>query len=63
MELCLPTSLDPSIAPPGSHVLSIFSQFTPYHLLTREGGGEGGEKYAKGWTAKQKEDYCDTGEL
>lgn len=49
LELCLPTSLDSSLAPPGCHVASIFSQYTPYHL---EGG----------WTEEAKEKYANVGE-
>ncbi|CAJ0951836.1 unnamed protein product [Ranitomeya imitator] len=29
IELCIPSSLDPTLAPPGCHVISIFSQYTP----------------------------------
>ncbi|XP_069610106.1 pyridine nucleotide-disulfide oxidoreductase domain-containing protein 2 [Ranitomeya imitator] len=32
IELCIPSSLDPTLAPPGCHVISIFSQYTPYTL-------------------------------
>ena len=28
----LPSMLDPSMAPPGKHVMSIFVQYAPYHL-------------------------------
>ena len=34
LELCIPSSMDPTLAPPGCHVLSIFSQYTPYTLHT-----------------------------
>ena len=50
LELCLPSSLDPTLAPPGCHVASIFSQYTPYHL---EGG----------WTEEARERYAQVGEL
>ena len=30
--MCIPSSLDPTLAPPGCHVLSLFIQYTPYHL-------------------------------
>ena len=49
LELCLPSSLDPTLAPPGCHVASIFSQYTPYHL---EGG----------WTEEARERYAQVGE-
>jgi phytoene dehydrogenase-like protein len=34
MDIILPSMLDPSIAPPGKHVMSIFVQYAPYHLKT-----------------------------
>jgi phytoene dehydrogenase-like protein len=56
LELCLPSSLDPTLAPPGCHVASIFSQYTPYHL---EGGWtqEAKERYAE-VVFDSIEDYC-----
>ena len=35
MDIILPSMLDPGMAPPGKHVMSIFVQYAPYHL--REG--------------------------
>ena len=32
MDIILPSMLDPSMAPPGKHVMSIFVQYAPYHL-------------------------------
>ncbi|XP_046667325.1 pyridine nucleotide-disulfide oxidoreductase domain-containing protein 2-like [Homalodisca vitripennis] len=32
IEMVLPSSLDPTLAPPGAHVCLLFTQFTPYHL-------------------------------
>jgi phytoene dehydrogenase-like protein len=34
MDIILPSMLDPSMAPPGKHVMSIFVQYAPYHLKT-----------------------------
>jgi phytoene dehydrogenase-like protein len=34
MDIILPSTLDPSMAPPGKHVMSIFVQYAPYHLKT-----------------------------
>jgi phytoene dehydrogenase-like protein len=34
MDIILPSVLDPSMAPPGKHVMSIFVQYAPYHLKT-----------------------------
>ncbi|HEY7554417.1 MAG TPA: NAD(P)/FAD-dependent oxidoreductase [Candidatus Binatia bacterium] len=32
MDIILPSMLDPGMAPPGKHVMSIFVQYAPYHL-------------------------------
>ncbi|XP_030058772.1 pyridine nucleotide-disulfide oxidoreductase domain-containing protein 2 isoform X2 [Microcaecilia unicolor] len=49
IELCIPSSLDPTLAPPGCHVLSIFVQYTPYTLAKdRE------------WDEQEKNNYADT---
>jgi phytoene dehydrogenase-like protein len=32
MDIILPSMLDPAMAPPGKHVMSIFVQYAPYHL-------------------------------
>ncbi|XP_059803157.1 pyridine nucleotide-disulfide oxidoreductase domain-containing protein 2 isoform X1 [Hypanus sabinus] len=48
IELCIPSVLDSTLAPPGCHVLSIFTQYTPYHL---QGGKE--------WDEEQKNLYAD----
>ena len=34
MDIILPSVLDPSMAPPGKHVMSIFVQYAPYDLKT-----------------------------
>ena len=36
IEFTIPSLGDPSLAPPGAHVLSAYAQFAPYHL--RDGG-------------------------
>ena len=41
--------LDPTLAPPGAHVVSFFTQFTPYHLEGKE------------WTNQDREAYADLG--
>ena len=46
LEVCLPSSLDPTLAPPGCHVMSIFSQYTPYHLSEGEWSDERRQQYA-----------------
>lgn len=32
LEVTIPTSVDPTIAPPGKHVMNLFVQYTPYEL-------------------------------
>jgi phytoene dehydrogenase-like protein len=32
MDIILPSMIDPQMAPPGKHVMSIFVQYAPYHL-------------------------------
>ncbi|XP_048407359.1 pyridine nucleotide-disulfide oxidoreductase domain-containing protein 2 [Stegostoma tigrinum] len=48
LELCIPSILDPTIAPPACHVISIFTQYTPYYL---QGGKE--------WDELERNRYAD----
>uniref|UniRef100_A0A452VCD3 Pyridine nucleotide-disulfide oxidoreductase domain-containing protein 2 n=1 Tax=Ursus maritimus TaxID=29073 RepID=A0A452VCD3_URSMA len=48
IELCIPSSLDPTLAPPGCHVVSLFTQYTPYTLA----GG-------KVWDEQERSTYAD----
>ncbi|XP_078129908.1 pyridine nucleotide-disulfide oxidoreductase domain-containing protein 2 [Sander vitreus] len=48
LEMTIPSVLDPTLAPPGCHTVSLFSQFTPYHIEGRE------------WTDQDREAYADT---
>lgn len=32
LDILIPSTIDPSLAPPGKHVMSIFVQYAPYHL-------------------------------
>jgi phytoene dehydrogenase-like protein len=32
LDVILPSMIDPSMAPPGKHVMSIFVQYAPYHV-------------------------------
>ncbi|XP_061492294.1 pyridine nucleotide-disulfide oxidoreductase domain-containing protein 2 isoform X2 [Rhineura floridana] len=48
IELCIPSALDPTLAPPGCHVVSLFTQYTPYKLA----GG-------KQWNKCERDDYAD----
>ncbi|XP_074195347.1 pyridine nucleotide-disulfide oxidoreductase domain-containing protein 2 isoform X1 [Rhinolophus sinicus] len=48
IELCIPSSLDPTLAPAGCHVISLFTQYTPYTLA----GG-------KVWDEQARNTYAD----
>lgn len=49
VEMTVPSVLDPTLAPPGCHVISLFTQFTPYHIEGKE------------WTDQDREAYADRG--
>jgi phytoene dehydrogenase-like protein len=43
IDMVIPSLTDPSVAPPGKHVMSCFVQYAPYHLRDQESGiGEQG---------------------
>ncbi len=46
MDIVIPSLIDPGMAPPGKHVMSIFVQYAPYHL-------------AGGWNDQQREAFGD----
>jgi phytoene dehydrogenase-like protein len=46
LDIVIPSLLDPSMAPPGKHVMSIFVQYAPYHLNG-------------GWTEARREAFGD----
>ncbi|XP_012736101.3 pyridine nucleotide-disulfide oxidoreductase domain-containing protein 2 [Fundulus heteroclitus] len=48
LEMTIPSVLDPTLAPPGCHVVSLFTQFTPYLIEGRE------------WTDQDREAFGDT---
>jgi phytoene dehydrogenase-like protein len=47
MDIVIPSMIDPSMAPPGRHVMSIFVQYVPYHVNG-------------GWTDAKREAFGDT---
>uniref|UniRef100_A0A8U7MPZ4 Pyridine nucleotide-disulphide oxidoreductase domain 2 n=1 Tax=Corvus moneduloides TaxID=1196302 RepID=A0A8U7MPZ4_CORMO len=49
IELCIPSALDPGLAPPGCHVVSLFTQYTPSVLA----GG-------RSWDEQARNAYADT---
>jgi phytoene dehydrogenase-like protein len=48
IEMTIPSSLDPTVAPPGAHVVQLFTQYTPFTLA-----GD------KDWTEEDKNAYAD----
>lgn len=50
IELCIPSALDPGLAPQGCHVVSLFTQYTPSVLA-------GGQP----WDEQARNAYADTG--
>lgn len=68
-ELTIPTTYDPSLAPPGKHVISIFVQYAPYRLApdqpawlvpgARESNAPAGPGLAEGSWDAVKEAYAD----
>ena len=46
VEMTIPSSLDPTLAPPGHHVCLIFTQFAPYSPADGE------------WDETKKEEYA-----
>ena len=46
LDIIIPSTIDPTMAPPGKHVMSIFVQYAPYHL--KDGNWE-----------KQREEFGD----
>lgn len=46
IEMVIPSSLDPTLAPPGSHVCLLFTQYTPYNLSKGHWDDANRNKYA-----------------
>ena len=46
IEMCIPSSLDPTLAPPGKHVVSLFNQYTPYELKDGQWDDDTRERFA-----------------
>jgi phytoene dehydrogenase-like protein len=47
LDIVIPSMIDPAMAPPGKHVMSIFVQYAPYHVNG-------------GWTDARREAFGDT---
>lgn len=48
IEMTIPSVLDPTLAPPGGHVVSLFTQYTPYYVEGQQ------------WTDEDREAFADT---
>ena len=48
--MCIPSSVDHTLAPPGHHVISFFTQYTPYYL-----NGD------RPWTEEDRQAYANCG--
>ena len=46
IEMTIPSSLDPTLAPPGHHVCLLFTQYAPYHLENGKWDQQTKESYA-----------------
>jgi phytoene dehydrogenase-like protein len=47
VECTIPSAVDPTVAPPGKHLMSMFCQYAPYHV-------------AGGWTEAAKNAFADS---
>ncbi|GAB4427802.1 MAG: NAD(P)/FAD-dependent oxidoreductase [Anaerolineae bacterium] len=55
LDVTIPTAVDPTMAPPGKHVMSIFVQYAPYHLQGSGGAGEqGGGEPGSLWPSQRE---------
>ena len=50
--MTIPSSKDPTVAPPGCHVVQLFTQFTPYTLAD-----------GKQWDDATRNEYADRGKF
>ncbi|HYB93464.1 MAG TPA: NAD(P)/FAD-dependent oxidoreductase [Vicinamibacterales bacterium] len=51
IEFTIPSLGDPSLAPPGAHVLSAYAQFAPYRLRAPASDGDADTRVSGGWDA------------
>lgn len=55
LDVTIPSLADPSLAPAGQHVMSVYMQYAPYFLKQGNGGGETEEQRGNGWDDEQRE--------
>lgn len=54
IEVLIPSKLDPTLAPPGKHMVSIFSQYAPYDLNID------GNRSTDNWTEETKQAFAES---
>ena len=64
MDIVIPSLTDPSVAPPGKHVMSCFVQYAPYELRREPGAGsrepgDGNREFDPGLWDQQREAFGD----
>ena len=68
LEITIPSTVDPTLAPAGQHVMGLFVQYAPYDLREEEGGAgaasaagdaSAGGRAPHGWTADRKDAFAD----
>ena len=52
-DMLIPSRIDPTVAPPGKHMMSVFVQYAPYELNVS------GVKSASNWTDETREQFAD----
>lgn len=58
LEITIPSTVDPTLAPAGKHVMGLFVQYAPYEL-GEEGSNGGGASSGTGWTAGRRDAFAD----
>ena len=52
-DMLIPSQIDPTMAPPGKHMMTVFVQYAPYDLLAD------GKRSAENWTEERKKAFAD----
>ena len=61
IEMTIPSSLDPTLAPIGRHIIQLFIQYAPYDLSSKYGGSWADETYKQSFVNRVYsviEEYC-----
>jgi phytoene dehydrogenase-like protein len=54
IDMLIPSQIDPTMAPPGSHMMTVFVQYAPYDLEVN------GKRSGQNWTDAQRKKMADT---